>query len=370
MKTYKKIFLLCILTSLSITSCSNDDETVTIESFDRNKMDQLFVALEEDNLIMGTLSIYKGNQEVYHNSIGMADVENLVPNDMQTKFRIGSISKTITAVMIMQLIDESKLTLETKLGAYYPQIPNAHLITISDLLRHRSGLFNYPEAEDFDSWYSVPQSKEELLEKIISNGIISEPNIEFRYSNTNYVLLSFIIEDIDNTSFSEAIANRISNPLGLKNTYIGSDLDLYQDIALPYDFSNDQWNVLPPRQDSHSLGDGGMVSTSRDLNVIFNALFNGSLVSDGALNEMTTVIDVSGAGIFPLNVPGYTAFDHAGGIDTYFAHSVYVVNEDISITFASNASNFLHPRFWDYDLPSAFYKICLGLDYEIPEFTN
>lgn len=370
MKTLKFFLLLFSTAFLSITSCTNDDETVTIESFDRNKMDQLFLALEEDNLVMGTISIFKGKKEVYHNSIGMADLEKSIPIEPETKFRIGSISKTITAIMIMQLIDENKLTMQTPLSDYYPDIPNASLITISDLLRHRSGLFNYPEAEDFVSWYSVPQTKEELLEKIINNGTISDPNIEFRYSNTNYVLLSFIIEDLDGVSFSKALANRIRTPLGLKNTYMGSDVNLSKDIALPYDFTNNEWVQLPPRLDSHSLGDGGAISTVRDLNLIFNALFNGLLVSESALNEMTTVIDISGAGLFPLNAPGHPAFEHAGAIDTYFAQSTYFINEDISISFASNATNFFDPKFADYNLPEAFYKICLGLDYEIPKFND
>lgn len=371
MKTYKIFFLLCIITSFSITSCSNDDVTVTIESFDRNKMDQLFAAFEEENLLMGTISIFKGNQEVYTNSTGMTDVENSVPIDAQSKFRIGSVSKSITAVMIMQLIDENKLALDTRLSEYYPQIPNSFLIRISDLLRHRSGLFNYIVAEDYPEWSSIPQSKEELLEKIINYGTISQPNIEFSYSNTNYVLLSFIIEDIDGVSYSEALANRITNPLGLNNTYNGSELDLSKDVALPYLFNNGQWNMVPLTPDSFSLGDGGIVSTSRDLNVIFSALFNGSLVSESSLNEMTTVIDVSGAGIFPdNNIPGYTAFEHTGGIVTYFARSIYFMNEDITITLTSNGIDVLNPKLEDFDLPNAFYKICFGLDYEIPVFID
>ena len=119
------------------------------QSFDTAKMDSLFSEIEENGKGMGSISIYEDGKEVYQNSIGHADINKGMPATANTKYRIGSISKTFTAAIMMQLIEENKLKLSSKLAEFYPEIPNSKEITIEQLLRHRSGLQNFTYSDEY-----------------------------------------------------------------------------------------------------------------------------------------------------------------------------------------------------------------------------
>ena len=145
---------------------------INAQTFDQAKMDSLFKRIERNEKGMGSISIFKNGNEIYQNSFGFADIENEIQASEKTKYRIGSVSKTFTATIIMQLIDEKKLSLNTRLADFYPEVPNAKEITIEQLLRHRSGLYNFTNSENYRSWMETPHSKSEILEIFIENGIV------------------------------------------------------------------------------------------------------------------------------------------------------------------------------------------------------
>lgn len=105
------------------------------------RIDSLLNYLNENNKFMGSLTIREGENVVFNKAYGFADVEKNIKADRLTRYKIGSISKTFTAVMVMQLIEEKKLTLQTKLARFYPKMANAEKISIYDLLHHRTGIF-------------------------------------------------------------------------------------------------------------------------------------------------------------------------------------------------------------------------------------
>ena len=108
--------------------------SVKAQTFNNNKMDAFLDVIETNDKGMGSISIFKNGKEVYQNSYGLSDILNSKKNNANTKFRIGSVSKTFTATIIMQMVDEKKLALNTKLSSFFPSIPNAKLITIENLL--------------------------------------------------------------------------------------------------------------------------------------------------------------------------------------------------------------------------------------------
>jgi len=114
---------------------------------------------------MGSFIISKNGKPVYQNIIGNSQIEGdkKVTATAETQYRIGSITKTFTAVMIFQLIEEKKLTLDTKLSNFFPEMPNATQITIANLLNHSSGLADH--VNENRQWIADPHSKTELLEK-------------------------------------------------------------------------------------------------------------------------------------------------------------------------------------------------------------
>jgi len=332
------------------------------QSYDKAKMDSFIKKIEKYEKGMGSISIFNNGNEVYQNSFGFVDIEKNIRATKDTKYRIGSVSKTFTATIIMQLIDENKLSLEIKLAEFYPEIPNANEITIEQLLRHRSGLYNITDSEDFQNWMEKPHTRSELLQKFIDNGIVSKPNEKAEYSNTNYVLLSFIAEKIDQKGFSEILENRIINSCQLKNTYYGGNINSAKNEALSY-IRLHSWKLSAKTDMSIAVGAGAIVSNSTDLNIFYNHLFNGKLVSDNSLNEMKKIVDGYGIGLFQIPYNNKRGFGHTGGIDGFESIVNYLPEDSVLIAHTSNGV-VLPVK----ELINAALNIYFGKEYTLPEF--
>ena len=187
--------------------------TLNSTAQDTKQIDDYLNLLEANNKLMATMAITSGGQPFYHKAFGFADVSNSIKNHETTKFRIGSITKAFTAVMIFQLIDDGKLTLETSLSKFFPEIKNASKITIAHLLNHSSGLYNITNAPDFGEWMLKPSTKDQMLERIKSYKLDFESGAQTAYSNTNYLILGYIVEEIDKSSYAEALKVRITDKI-------------------------------------------------------------------------------------------------------------------------------------------------------------
>ncbi|MEO0688359.1 MAG: serine hydrolase domain-containing protein, partial [Cyanobacteria bacterium J06649_11] len=222
MKTRLTFFLLLLGTALFA------------QDFDRAKMDQYLNVLEQHNKAMFGLAIMDDGKMVYQKSIGNANVEEAIQPNTDTQYRIGSITKVFTATLIFQLIEEGKLSLDTKLSTFYPEIKNADKITISHLLRHQSGIFNITNRLDFRSYMSKPQTKEEMLKRLASLDSTFEPGSKGSYSNSGFILLGYIVEELTGNSYANELQKRIIQPLGLKRTNYGSALATSENHAKSY----------------------------------------------------------------------------------------------------------------------------------------
>ena len=179
-------------------------------------LDQLLISFEKENKAIGTVSLFKNGKEIYNKSIGFSNIKLAEKANNLTKYRIGSITKTLTATIILQQVDEGKLNLNTLLSEYFPKLPNANKITIEDLLRHQSGLVNITQSKDIRSWISKPQTRKQMMDRFIENGTEFEPKEKSKYSNTNFAILSYISEVIDKKPFAQILDDRIIKPLQLK----------------------------------------------------------------------------------------------------------------------------------------------------------
>lgn len=120
--------------------------------------------------------------------------------------------------MIFQLIEQGKIKLSTPLSDFYPELENADEITIEHMLSHRSGLFNYTNATEFITYFNTYQTKEEMLQRLDSYPAVFSPNKKHEYSNTNYLLLGYIIEDVTGKSYEQVVKKNIFDRIGLSNT--------------------------------------------------------------------------------------------------------------------------------------------------------
>jgi D-alanyl-D-alanine carboxypeptidase len=349
----KKIFTVLALTC-SLYAVAQD--------FDRQKMDSLFKLVEKHNKGMGSFAIHKQGEPVYRNTIGYSDISKGTKANAHTKYRIGSISKTFTAAMILQLVEEEKLSLDTRLSKFYPEIPNAESISIEDLLRHQSGLFNFTSEDAYLDYMEEPKSKEELLAIFKAQEPVFEPGEKNDYSNTNYVLLSFILEDVDGKSYAQILKNRITQPLNLENTYYGRKIDSGNAEAYSYQKKKD-WQPATETHLSIPLGAGGIVSTPSDLNTFFTALFEGKVLKPEAFEKMKSLKNGFGMGLFSYPFNDKKLYGHTGGIDGFNSMSTYYPQEGLAVTYIFNGTD-LSPN----DILIGALSIYWGLDYTLPSF--
>src|SRR3954470_17987783 len=152
------------------------------QTLDKAKLDQLFDRLLEKNKGMGSLTLAKDGAVLYSRSFGYSQINGneKKPLTVETKYRIGSITKTFTAVMIFQLVEEGKLKLTDTLDKFFPQIPNAAKITIAHILAHRSGIH---DIEPDGSWGHQLRTKDEIIARIAQGRPDFEPGAKNQYSN-------------------------------------------------------------------------------------------------------------------------------------------------------------------------------------------
>lgn len=160
------------------------------------KLDSLVTALATNHKLMGSLALSHAGQVVYRRAFGDAQLAPPVTATPDTRYRIGSITKTFTGVMIFQLIEEKKLALDTPLATFFPQVPGAAAITIDQLLSHRSGIHNFTTDPNFSAYMTRPRTQADLLALIAGPPADFAPGTKFSYSNSNFVLLGYVVEKL------------------------------------------------------------------------------------------------------------------------------------------------------------------------------
>ncbi len=286
---------------------------------------------------MGTVSIFENGKEIYQKNLGFANINSKTKPNINTKFRIGSITKTYTATIILQQVDEGKLSLHTLLKDYFPTLPNATKITIEDLLRHQSGLANITQDKNIRSWITKPQTRKQMINRFIKNGTVFEPKEKSKYSNTNFAILSYISEDIDKKSFDKILNDRIIKPLGLKRTEFGKSITSNNNEALPYYFENNKWNFIDIETHmSAPMGAGAIVSTASEVNTFYTKLFTQKLTSATSLKKLMSIKKGKGLGIMQFSFKGLKIYGHDGGIDGFQSFALYIPQKNVTMSFTFN----------------------------------
>lgn len=309
---------------------------------DFSQLDKYFDVLDEHHKYMGTMTVTEGGQTVYQRAVGDSDVASKLPTTMETKFRIGSITKAFTAVMIFQMIDEGRLSLDTRLSQYFPKVKNAEKITIAHMLSHSSGLYNITNHPDFGQQMLEPSSRETMVDRIIALTSDFEPGEGTAYSNTNYILLGYIAEDIDGKPYSEILKSRIADRIGLANTYEGGKISTKNNEAFSYVREKEAWQVQPETDMSNPGGAGAIVSTSGDIVRFINALFAGELVSETSLEQMKKPSSDGEIchGIFYANMNGVEIYASEGSIDGFGSMLAHIPSAQTTVGLVTNGLNY------------------------------
>lgn len=226
---------------------------------------------------------------------GWHDRKNKIPADPKALFKIASISKLYDAVAITKLVNDQRLSLDKTLADYLPElverIENAEQITLRMMVEHRSGIPNLTDTPDF--WTKPPKTSDDALERVLNLPANFEPGDDYEYSNTNYLLLSEIIERVMGYSKFQYIREEILIPLDLHNTFSSLSEVEMEDLMSGY--------YAGIEDDIKTVDYGSMIATAEDVGIFLRALNDGSVFSEGEKEIYSSIYEYDHTGL----IPGY-----------------------------------------------------------------
>ncbi len=301
------------------------------------KLDAYFDALQGQGLANGSIAISERGEVKYRRAVGFTKLTPPIgePADPGTRYKIGSVTKLFTAVLTLQLAEKASITLDSKLAEFYPDLPNALDITYRDLLMHRSGLADYSKADGFEEWRRQPRSHAELLEIIGAGGARFAPRARVEYSNSNYLLLGFILEKIYEKPYPQIVRQQVIDKLGLGRTLYGVPPDGESPVS--YEFTPGGWVADEPTDPGIHGGAGGLLSNPANLVRFMDALAGGRLLSAHSLASMRDQAGGSGMGLWPYRIAGQGGFGHGGAIEAFRSCVIHFPDRKISVAYTTNA---------------------------------
>jgi D-alanyl-D-alanine carboxypeptidase len=285
------LFLILVLTSGIAVSCGSASavkNTAELES----AIEKCMKSINCPGVVFAVTAPGKSDVIITR---GADDLQKQTKISTADNFRIGSVSKTFTAIVTLQLAAEGKLSLDDPLSKYEPQVPNGSNITVKMLLGHTSGLFSYTEDEGFQKTIETdplrPWTPDELINIGISHPPYFPPGKGFAYDNTAYILAGKIIEKVTGNTYAAEVKKRVIGKLGLKNTVMPTGVDMPGKYShgYTYDLGGGRLQDIT-RQQTPTWGwsAGGLVSDLADLQVFAKAVATGELITPAMRNEFFT----------------------------------------------------------------------------------
>ncbi len=265
---------------------------------------KLMEAQVERGFFSGAVLVSRDGKVLFERAYGMANAEGKIPNTLETRFRIGSISKTFTAILVMQLEGEHRLALTDSVCKYLDECPPGWAgIELHHLLSHTSGIPNYQrrragEEETVEQMLARPPAPGEAFARFLHEPLTFAPGAKFEYSNSNYRLLAHVIESVTGQSYEEALRRRILEPAGMHDTGFTHDWPATPHAAVGYWMTRQGKIERAPVVDGGwSSGDGGLHSTVLDLQKFSDAIDTDKLIPRESLLRMRArVTEVYGYG--------------------------------------------------------------------------
>jgi D-alanyl-D-alanine carboxypeptidase len=285
--------------------------SVSHKSFEQSTgLNNFIDSFTKKNNFNGTILISLKTGIAYQKSFGLANFQFNVPNKTNTKYKIASITKLFTSVLIMQLHEQGKINLNRTINNYLSDYKGVagDKVTIHQLLNHTSGLVNIDTVKSLESAlknglpvYQKPRSIVDILNEFCSDTLVHEPGKVFDYNNAEYIILGKIIEKICNKSYEQVVKERILMPLKMHSTGLLYQKDIIDGIADTYFYREDINKLVPdlPVYIENWYSAGAMYSTTNDLLKFSNAIFELKLLKPESLNRMfTSGLDEYGYGVW------------------------------------------------------------------------
>lgn len=343
-------------------------------SFGQSDFAKVVAYYHQQKNFNGAVLVATNGKIDYLSGIGVSNRQNQTRITPKTKFKIASISKTFTAILILQLYEQGKIDLNTNFGKYYPTYKGEakDKVTIQNLLTYSSGIPNTAEKSEMKS-YQLPLTIDEYIDTYCSENVVFTPGEKSNYSNTDYIILHKIIENITQKPFAIVLQENILTPLNLNNTGLLNAKDIVVGLTASYTI-NDSTNVITndePYFIENFFGAGAMYSTVEDLLKFDNGIFNYQLLKEPTTKLMLKPNEkLNGVAFGVWYADGYGTFSkpfiyRTGGILGACSNWIHTIDDKKTIIVFNNTNGTNL-----YELSEQLYLVSNGQKPSIPEITK
>lgn len=313
-----------------------------------NKLDALMSRYSRFGQFNGSVLVADHGKVVYRRGFGLANMEWNIPNQPATKFRLGSITKQFTATLILQLVEAGKIKLDGKVSDYLPDYrkDTGARMTIHHLLSHTSGVPNYTaQAGFFENVSRNPFKVEDFVKQYASGDLEFEPGTKFNYSNSGYFLLGAIVEKVTGKPYEQVLKERITEPLGMKNTGYDHYGTILGQRAAGYVKTRDGYQNAAYLDMSIPYAAGSLYSTVDDLYLWDQALYGEKVLSAASkalmfkpnLDNYGYGFDIRKETLGPKKIV-VPVIQHNGGINGFSTLILRLVGDNRLVVLLDNTS--------------------------------
>lgn len=350
----------CTKPSKAPNSGSSTKDPILV-NFDLQKIDKLILSEMESQEIPGvSVAIVHSGKTVYKKSFGLANIEYSVKVKTESPFKIASLTKPLTAIAIMQLVENEKISLDDKIESYVDSIPASWKpITIRQLLTHTSGLADYFQAPAW-SWknsWRLDLTHREFLQMCSKSPMAYQPGEKMKYCNTGYYLLGMVIEKASNMSYAEYLSQHIFKPIGMSHSQRDRSQLVIHDRASGYTLNNGELENSEYTSDTWAYSEGGVITTAEDLAKLDSSFYTEVLLKKSSIEQLWTPAKLSngsigvigdngagkpnyyGAGWFISDYKGHKLILAGGNKPGYTCTYFRFPDSQISIIILSNLSS-------------------------------
>ncbi|MGG5210305.1 serine hydrolase [Chryseobacterium sp. MIQD13] len=343
------IFFLGCMTFIFSTFCSpykaQNKTDITRENLEKKKqeIDDIIKAYAAINKFNGTALIHDQHKTIFERSYGWQNAEKKILNQNNSIYQIASLTKSFTALTIIKLSEEGKLSVKDPISKFIPKYPRGNEITVEHLLTHTSGIYEPLRNKDYFRLLHTGEkiSRDQEISFFKDEPLDFEPGTQFSYTNSGYILLGAIIEKITGLSYENAVRKIILNPL--KMTHTGFDYPALKspDKTVPYAYlsktkqeKTEIWNPELTRSA------GQIYSTAQDLYKYYEGLRDYRIVSKESFKKVTTpFLSGYGYGWFIDDLYGKKVINHGGNIEGATSYLAMLPEDDICVILLNNITS-------------------------------
>jgi CubicO group peptidase (beta-lactamase class C family) len=303
------------------------------------KMDELITAYTRSYKFNGTVLVARGGKIIFERGYGFKNAKDSTKNDVNTIYQLGSITKQFTAAAILKLAEQKKLSTDDRLSKYFPGYPGGDSITLKHLLTHSSGIYNYTEDQAFMKSEAVkPSTKEKMIAMFRDHSLNFSPGSNYSYSNSGYLLLGYIIEQVTGKSYEKFIRELIIVPLKMNHTGFDFTNLKSPDKATGYTMLNQLARIPGGIVDSSvSFAAGALYSTVGDLLKWHAGLQENKIISKASIEAAFTPYKSKyGFGWSIDTLYGKRTVEHGGGIFGFNTYISRVPSDNVVVIILNN----------------------------------